>query len=177
MKTAPFILSALLVTVSLTLQPITARAGMTLDFSSDYVRWAEHQDVADARLAITTEDGKVTLLLTHRVVAVQLSDWMVHKVKRKLRDKKEEQDNALGRAIVTAVAGTVREMIDDSFECRIRDLRDVRYDGGRLQFISRDGRPLFEDADLCDNDDVMSSFSERDARNFVREFRRIKGGN
>jgi len=153
----------------------TPSGAMSLSLSDDHVRWSGHRDPADARFAITTEDGKVTLLLTDHVVAVQLSERMVHKVRRELRDKREDQeDNALGMAIASAVIGTVEHLIDDSFVCCVSDLRDVSYDHGRLRFTARNGESVFEDADVCDTD-VMASFSERDARSFVREFRRLKG--
>ena len=168
MKTAPLVLIALLLAS-------TGAHATSMSLSGDYVRWVEHHDVDDARLAITTENGKVTLLITQRVVALQLSDHMIRKVKHKLRDKVENQDDALGRAIVSAVAGSVREMIDSSFEIRIQDLRDVTYEDGRLRFIGRNGKAIFEESEF-DDDDVMSSFSETDARAFVREFHRLKTG-
>lgn len=166
-------LSALLATSALTLHTPPAQA-TSLSLSGDHLRWADHHDPASGRLAITTEDGKVTMLLTDRVVAVQLSERTIHKVRRELRDKKDDQDNVLGMAIASAVIGAVRELIDSSFELPLRELKDVSYEGGSLRFTGRNGKPVFDDAELCDTD-VMSSFSERDAREFVREFRRVKG--
>ncbi|TMQ69255.1 MAG: aminotransferase class I/II-fold pyridoxal phosphate-dependent enzyme [Candidatus Eisenbacteria bacterium] len=64
-------------------------------------------------------------------------------------------------------------LLDSSFECRLSDLRDVTVEDGRLEFIGRDGRPVFGHTDVCDTD-LATAFSERDARDFVREFRRAK---
>jgi hypothetical protein len=165
---------ALLAACALVAHAAPSRA-TSLSVSGDYVHWSGHHDPDDARLAITTEDGKVTLLLTDRLIALQLSDRMVHRVRRELRDKQdEERDNVLALAIASAVIGTVQELIDDSFSCCLHDVRDVSYEDGRLRLIGRNGKPLFEDADMCDTD-VLASFSERDALRFVREFRRIKG--
>ena len=137
-------------------------------------RWAARHDSEDARIAITTEDGDVTLLLTRRVVALQLSDRTFHKVNRELRRKNdEEEDNPIAGAIKTAVIGGVRALLDHSAECPVRELNDVAYRGGRLIFTTEDGDRIFEDVEV-DNSDVMSDFSERDAREFVREFRRLK---
>jgi hypothetical protein len=172
MKIAPLslALTALLATALTQAPPAHA---LRCSLSGDHVRWAGHQDPDDARIAITTEDGKVTLLLTDRLVAIQLSDRMVHKVRRELRDKREEQDNVIGQAIVTAVVGTVGELIDNSFQCRLHYIRDAYYKDGRLVLKSTCGKPLFEDAEM-DDCDVMSSFSERDAKAFIREFHRAK---
>jgi hypothetical protein len=106
---------------------------------------------------------------------MQLSERTLHRVRREMRDKQEEQeDNLLGAVIAKAVIATVSEMIDHSFACCIHDIRDVSYEDGRLMITGRNGKPVFEDADVCDTD-VLASFSEHDAQNFVREFRRLKG--
>jgi hypothetical protein len=150
----------------------TASAGM---HCGHHVHWAGHHDPSDARMAITTENGEVTLLITDRVVAMQLSDRTLRRVNRELRDKENRDDNPLGAVIASVVLSTVREMIDNSFECRVRDLRDVTYENGRLEFIARDGRHVFGHVDISDTE-VESSFSPEDARRFVQEFRRVKAG-
>ena len=92
---------------------------------------------------------------------------------RELRPFMDDQDNWLGTAIVTAVTGTVRAVLDHSLVCHVRDIRDVSYADGQLVFVGRNGRPVFGDIDICDSD-VTSAFSERDGQSFVREFRRLK---
>jgi hypothetical protein len=139
------------------------------------VHVSERHDPSDARIAITTQSGKVTLLLTDRDVLFQLSDRTFHKVQRELRDAKDkERDNWFANAIVTAVTGTVGEVLDHSLVCHVRDLRDVTYDDGRLVFIGRNGRSVFGHTH-GGNSDAENAFSEHDAQNFVREFRRLKG--
>ena len=172
MRTAPVGIT-LLALATLAAIPTRAAAGSSLSCRGHHIRWGHHHDVADTHLGITSEDGKVTLVLTDRVVAFQLSDRTLHRVDRELKDKKDEQDNWFGAIIVTAVVGTVREFIDNSLECRVRDLRDVSYEDGRLVFTARDGRLVFDDMENCDKN-VTEAFSERDARTFVREFRRLK---
>lgn len=145
-----------------------------LEIDCDHVHWANHHDASAARVAITTQDGKVTMLLTERDVVLQLSDRTVHRVRRQLRDKKEEQeDNWFAYAFVSAVEGTVSGLIDNSMECRLRDVRDASYENGRIVLTGRDGKDMFSKTEVCDSD-VMAAFSERDARNFVREFRKVK---
>jgi hypothetical protein len=175
MKKASLVLgiSAALALAALT-APLPAHACRHgLNLSGDHVRWADHHDLAAARYAITTEDGKVTLVLTDDDVAIQLSDRTLHRVRRELKDKEEDEENFLASIIKTVVIGTVGEMIDHSFACPVRKLRDVSYQDGRLVLTDKNGSHVFEDADI-DDTDVMASFSERDARNFVREFHRLK---
>jgi hypothetical protein len=49
----------------------------------------------------------------------------------------------------------------------------VDYRDGRLMFITEKGKEIFEDIEVND-DPLTSGFSERDARAFVREFRKVK---
>lgn len=137
-------------------------------------RWSSRQDLRDARLAITTQDGKATLILTDDAVAAQLSDRVIRKIDRKLRNERDEsEDNVLARTIKTAVMNSVRTVLDHSIECSIDDVSDVEYRRGRLIVTTEDGDRLFENVEISDQE-MMEGFSETDARAFVREFRRLK---
>lgn len=138
------------------------------------VRWVPRHDPRDARLAITTQQGEATLVLTDRVVAVQLSDRTLRKVKRDLRKEQcEDDDNVIASAIKTAVVGAVEAFLDRSAEVSVRDVRDVSLRDGRLVFTTEKGGEIFDQIDVND-DEVTSGFSERDARAFVQEFRLVK---
>jgi len=137
-------------------------------------RWSDRYDAHDARIAITTENGETTLLATDEVIALQISDRTFHKVKHKLRDaQREDDDGALGHIIKVAVLESVQSLLDHSVEIRIRDISDVRYKDGRLLITDRNGHELFQHTEIDDRE-VMKSFSERDARAFVSEFKRLK---
>ncbi len=138
---------------------------------------APRHEAGESRIAITTEDGAAVLLLTGDVMAVQLSDRTLHKVDRKLRAKEEDGEGGpIGMAIKSAVISSVRSILNHSAECPISRLRDVEYEDGRLVVTTNRGRHVFEHLDVNDHD-LMSGFSERDARAFVREFRTIKAEN
>src|SRR5690242_16500964 len=73
------------------------------------VHFSARHDPGEARIAITTTDGDVTLLLTDDVVAFQLSNRTLHRVDRKLDDcRDDDNDNVIAQAIKTAVLSTVR---------------------------------------------------------------------
>ena len=168
-------LLALTVLPGLPSGPSAEASSVTCCGRSKYVRWSDRVDPGEGRVSITSEDGDVTMVLTDVDVALQLSNRTMHRVHRELRDAEDEQDHWLASAIVSAVTGTVRAVLDHSLVCHVRDLRDVSYVDGRLVFIARDGRSTFADVDLCDTD-ITPAFSERDAESFVREFKRLKAG-
>jgi hypothetical protein len=140
------------------------------------VRWADRQDLRDSRIAIDTEDGDATLILTDDVVAFQLSDRALKHVNRKLKQKEsavDDEDNPLARSIKAAIFSSVRSLVRHSAECPLTELDDVRYDDGRLIFLTEDGARVFEDIEV-NGHDLLDGFSDADAREFVREFRRVK---
>lgn len=153
--------------------------GVTLNgfTCEDPAYWADRVSAREARAAITTIDGKVTLVLTDDVLAMQLSERTMRKVERELhkaRHEHEDDDGVIGEAIKTAVLGAVHSLLDHSAECRLRDVRDVRWESGRLVIVARDGQRLFEKVEV-DDEDVLESFDAAEAREFVREFRRLRG--
>ncbi len=152
----------------------SASAVCSTDWCGSCTRFAARHDAGNARLAITTQDGDATLILTSDVVAVQLSEAKFREVIRKLRDEEYADDNPLARVIKTAVLSSVRSLLNHSAEVRIRDLRDVVYEDGRLVFITESGQHVFRHVDVGDRS-VLDEFSESDARAFVREFHRVKG--
>lgn len=138
-------------------------------------RWGPRYAAHQSRFAITSRDDKVTLVLTDRVVAFQLSDRVMRKLDRDLRRERQEDDDdgPIGEAIKVAVIGVVRSMLDHSAECPVRELRDVRYEDDRLVFVTREGDRAFDRFEV-DDEDVLESFDPRDAREFVRQFHRLK---
>ena len=138
------------------------------------VRWAPRHDTHLARYVVTSRDGKVDLLLTPTAVAFQLSDRKMNSIERELRDEQnEDADNSFGDAIKAAVLAGVRVLLKHSAECPVRDIRDVDYRDGELVFVTPDGDRVFDGLEVNDGE-VLGSFPEREARAFVREFRRLK---
>jgi hypothetical protein len=127
----------------------------------------------DARSAIATRDGMVALMLTHDAVAMQLTDRGLRDIGRDMDEDMEEEDGFLAGIIQAAVRSSVTTMLKRSVEYPVSEIRDVSYRDGRLVFTSEDGERVFDSVSVNDTD-VMTSFSDTDARTFVREFRRLK---
>jgi hypothetical protein len=175
MNVSRYAFTALLVVTPISASAVWACDGPSISASCDRpARWADRYHSSDARLTITTEGNDVTLLVTNDVVAMQLSDRTFHRIEKKTKAaEREDDDNILSQAIKTAVLGSVRALLDHSAECRLRDLRDARYEEGRLVIVTKEGDHLFEDVKVNDRL-VLADFSEHDARAFVREFQRAK---
>ncbi len=172
---------ALLATTLLLVPPARARdrddGSIHLNTGSSIeapARWAPRRDTRLARYQITSQDGDITLLLTPTAVAFQLSDRTMRRIERELRDEQHsDEDNALGEAVKSVVVAGVRVLLKHSAECPVRELRDVGYHAGRLEFVSRTGDRVFDGLEMNDRD-LAEAFPEREAQAFVREFRRLK---
>ena len=179
MKLAAFALSALIVLPAHQLAAQRHHDGPRIeihddDNDSDVVRPGQRHSARDARIAITTNNDAASFVLTRNVVALQLTERTLRQVDREMeRDARNDSDGVFASMIVSAVRGTVGNMLRRSLEVEIDDLRTVDYRGGRLVFITEDGDRIFENVEI-DDTDVTASFSAADAQAFVREFRALK---
>lgn len=143
------------------------------DDESDVVQFGPRHG-RDARMAITTTDNTASFVLTRSVVALQLSERTLARIDRDMdRDARDENHGVFASMIVSAVRGTVGNMLRRSLEVPIDDLKTVDYRNGRLIFVTEDGDRVFENVEI-DDTDVTASFNARDAVAFVREFRALK---
>lgn len=144
-----------------------------LDCCNDPVVWGPRHSTSRADVAITTDDGKVTLILTDDLIAMQFSDRTQRRINHELRDARHEDDDGpLGNAIKSAVISGVHSLLNQSAELAIEDIDDVTYRDGRLVITAYDGSEPFDGASVDDRY-VLESFSARDARRFVRAFERV----
>lgn len=176
MRTALFLVVALACTGALAKE---ANAGecqnCSFSLSTDApVRCAARHHADEVRFSIKTNSRDAVLLLTDDVVALQLSDRVLHKLDRKMRDAEGEEDCGLGSVIKTAVLASVRSLLDHSADCDIADVAFADYRDGELILRGQNGERIFANANI-DDEEVMRSFSESDARRFVRELRRQMG--
>ena len=137
-------------------------------------RMGPRRDARQARLAITTTNDVVSLMLTGDVVAMQLTERTLRQVSGEIeRDAAKEDGGFLARMIGDAVRGSVSTMLRRSIEYPVSELRSVDYRGGRLVFTTMEGEEIFEDVEVNDTR-MVESFSPADARAFVREFQAVK---
>jgi hypothetical protein len=126
----------------------------------------------EARHAIVNRDGTVALLLTRGGVLLQFTD---RGLEQAISSKDEEHRTVLAEVLSGMLRGGLRSLLDRGIEYPLSDLKETRYEGGRLYFVRHDGQPVFEDVQVNDVA-VMESFSARDARGFVARFQDAKAG-
>ena len=143
-------------------------------WSDGHARLAPRQELRDAKIAIANRGGQLTLVLTRDAIAIQLSNKMLKEIRREIReDADESDDGALGTAIRVVVAGVVQSALRQSLEYDLQDVRDVSYQNGELRIVTVDGERLFHKIEV-DDAQFLEDLHEADAREFVREFHRLK---
>jgi hypothetical protein len=143
------------------------------DHHDSPARPGPRHDLRDARFAITTTDDVASLLLTRRVLALQLTDHGLGRIGREMDDDDDDDGGFIGRFVASVVKSSVRSILRRSLEIPIDDVRSVDYRNGRLVITTEDDDRVFDQVEI-DDTEVMESFSRRDAEEFVRQFRALK---
>jgi hypothetical protein len=144
------------------------------DHGTSPARPGPRHDLRDARFAITTTDDVASLLLTGRVVALQLTEHGLGRIDQEMEEDDDDGDGGfIGRFVASVVKSSVRTVLRRSLQIPIEDVRSVDFRGGRLVITTEDGDRVFDQVEVNDTE-VMESFSRRDAEEFVRQFRALK---
>lgn len=126
-----------------------------------------------ARHAIVTRDGTTALLLTRKGVVLQFTEKGLERISSPTPLDDEGEQGVFARVVSSMVRGGVRALLDRGIEYPLSELREARYEHGRLYFVRNDGELIFEDVQVHDTN-LMEGFSSRDARAFVARFREVK---
>lgn len=118
-------------------------------------------------LRIYNEDSTVDLLLIGDKIAAGLSPKTVAQVRTEM-DSDAKSDTGLGGSIASLVKKSVAGAIGTHAEFPISDLRDVRYDNGRLVFEWKNGghHNMF-DATRVNGKKASDTFRQEDAQRFI----------
>jgi beta-lactamase regulating signal transducer with metallopeptidase domain len=120
---------------------------------------------SQASYAIVTRSGQVALLLRDSTMVVQLTDRGLEEIGRP--DARRDEDRGFLSALLDSMLRTgLRVLLDHGIEYSLTDLREARYEDGRLVLESRRGGDVFGNLDI-DGRDVMADLHPRDARAFA----------
>ncbi len=118
-------------------------------------------------LLIQNADSSVDLILAGDRIWAGLSPKTVAKVRRQM-DTSQRSDTGLGGSIAKLVKTGVAGAIDKHAVYRLSDLRDVRYENGRLIFDWKSGGhdTMFQNTRV-NGDRADGTFSKEDAERFI----------
>jgi hypothetical protein len=117
-------------------------------------------------MRITTTDGSVDLLLVGDRIAVKLSDSVLADVKQKLDTTKAKE--GLGAFIEKTVKSTVSSALSTRVEYPLADVKDARYEDGKLVLEPKDGGKLrLLEGTKVNGRSALESFRPDDARRFA----------
>jgi len=143
------------------------KPGISISFSSEDSRTqlAPRHNVRDARTAITTRDGAVSMLLMKDVVAVQLTDRTLAQVSSK------EDPGFVEELLVAGVRWGLRKAV----EVPLASIRSAEVRDGALVLTNDKNEPVFTNIKV-NGTDVLRDFAPADAARFVNAFRAAKNG-
>jgi hypothetical protein len=166
------VLALTLAAAPLAASPAAAQSSTVRASASDSVsRIVPRQSLRSADFSIVSRDGTKAILQRGDAIVVQLTDRGLARFEGSAAAPKPEQ-GALARLVEGMVRGGLRVMLDNAIEYDVTALREVRHERGRLVFIDRDGRQVFDRLEI-DGEEFMESFAPRDAEAFARHVNRL----
>ena len=141
-------------------------AGADVDFDAS--------DIGEDRFAVASRDGAVRMALTDEFVYFALSDSVLELARSEI-----DPDSGTAEGIRGAISGIVRGGVSRALSFRAKypvdDIRDIRWEDGRMVFDFDDPRRSLSDNFKVEDRPVEEAFAEADVQAFAREFRRLKG--
>jgi hypothetical protein len=134
----------------------------------------EHDSLRAGDLRIYNTDSSVDVILSGDRILAGLSPKTVGRIQSEL-DTSAATDSGLGGSIASLVKKTVAGAIKTHMVYHLSDIRDVRYDRGRLVFEWMDGTDhnLFGDIKV-DRKPQGNTFHAEDAQRFIDAVRARK---
>ena len=157
-----FLVSAVL-GLAFAAQPVQAQSRHDNDSEA---RVVERQPLRRASSAIQTRGGEVALLLIDRHLVMQLTDRGLSQIDREMEHDAKKEESGFARFVSGMVRSGVRTLLDRGIEYPLSELREARYENGRLVLEDREGNAIFKDVQVNDIQ-VMESFSPAEARAFA----------
>lgn len=141
------------------------KSGISISFSSEDPRThlGPRRNVRDARTAIISRDGSVSLLLMNDVVAVQLTDRVLEKT----------TTSGDANLLEEIIASGVRLAIGKAVDYPIAAIRSAEIRDGVLVLTNDKNKPVFTEVKV-NGTEVFRDFAIGDAARFVNAFRAAK---
>jgi hypothetical protein len=128
----------------------------------------EPVQLSEGDVRITSRNGAIDLMLLGDQITVGLSDSALNEIRRETDTAALESSGGVGATIEKFVKSKVQSTLAKRIDYPLADVRDVKYEGGRIVFEYVEGAKfsLLENAE-ADGVPFLASFSDDDAERFV----------
>ena len=143
--------------------------------TKDPGRAADGSDVEIIK-SISNEDNEVDLILTAESVYMQLSAEKLAEIQAEFDDERaEEEDNALANAIKNVVLDNVEKFLQERIEYSLEEIESIYWDDGEIVIeVENENIISFDDVSV-DDGNILETFDEDDALEFIEAFEKIRG--
>lgn len=145
----------------------------SLDVETDGVRFTADLpgDVVDV---VQTEGGEMELGVTDEVLFTRISEATRREVEAEM-ERETEAEEGLGGVIARAVTGAVAEGLATTVSVPLADVRDVRYEGGRVVIEMADGGESPFDGAKTDDRPLLEQFDAEAGERLAAAFDKAAG--
>ncbi|PAP76261.1 hypothetical protein [Rubrivirga marina] len=124
--------------------------------------------------AVSTRDGEIELGVTDSVLYTRLSPELRARIQSEMADETGDE-SGLGRTIAQAVTGAVAQGLAMAVSVPLDEVRDVRYEDGRLVIEMEDGGESPFDGSRNDDEPMLEQFDREAGERLAEAFDKARG--
>ncbi len=131
---------------------------------------------AEIVISISNDEDEVDLVLTTESVYLQLSAEKLAEIKAEFDDERaDEEDNALASAIKNVVLDNVEKFLQERIEYPLDEIESMYWDDGEIVIEVEDENFFSFDDIQGDDGNILETFDEVDALEFIAAYEKIRG--
>ena len=128
-------------------------------------------------ISISNHDNEVDLVLTAESLYLQLSAEKLAEIKAEFDDERaDEEDNALASAIKSVVLDNVEKFLLQRIEYPLEEIESMYWDDGEIVIEVEEENFISFDDVQGDGGNILETFDEEHALEFIEAFEKIRGG-
>lgn len=137
---------------------------------------ADRSADAEIVISIRNDEDEVDLVLTSESVYLQLSAEKLAEIKAEFDDERaDEEDNALASAIKNVVLDNVENFLHKRIEYPLDEIESMYWDDGEIVIEVEDENFFSFDDVQGDDGNILETFDEVDALEFIAAYEKIRG--
>ncbi len=132
---------------------------------------------AEIVISISNNENEVDLVLTTESLYLQLSAEKLAEIQAEFDDERaDEEDNALASAIKNMVLDNVEKFLQERIEYSLDEIESMYWDDGEIVIEVEDENFISFDDVHGDDGNILETFDEEHALEFIEAFEKIRGG-